>query len=315
MTNHWIVDRLNSYLIGSLLKGITNPVIPYPILIERKWQIWIEILFISICHSTNWDSLHHKILEIASNDIQELDPVRIAKIDNNGFKKLFASGIDAERINIAERVKLLRNLGENSLNWFSEKDDFWLNQENISLVNTDGLYAWLNKILAFSDDPLQKKSRVLVHQLLRYGLISIIDIEHIYPAIDYHIIRLYIRTERVRPLSINMKEQLKSGKTVRVEVATALRRAVEEAMYYSAAGANLRIDVLNHFEWQISRSFCTRQEARCHCDPIASKPIDNSLIELSYNVNIACPFVLKCPGVHDSFLRKMSDPQSVKSYY
>jgi hypothetical protein len=312
MTNQWAVDRLNSYLIGSLLKGINSSSTPYPLEIGRKWQIWIEIVFISICHSTNWDFLHEKIIEIASIDIDKLHPLNLSKMSTKEFKILFAPGIDAERVNASERTKLLRDLGSSSLDWFSEKSDFWPNHSILYLSSVNGLYAWLNTISVFSDDPLQKKSRVLVHQLLRYGLISVIDPENIYPAIDYHLIRLYIRTDRVRPLSLNMKEQLKSGDTVRVEVATALRRAVEEAMYYSAAGANLRIDALNHFEWQIARSFCTRKEARCHSNYIESKPID---IELSAFSDSVCPYVLKCPGVHDPLLRSLSDPQSVKSYY
>jgi hypothetical protein len=183
------------------------------------------------------------------------------------------------------------------------------------LSGETGFYAWLNNIPVFAEDPVQKKSRVLVHQLLRYGLIDVIDPQNIAPAVDYHIMRLYVRTARVRPIGETLRERLNEGKKVRIEIVTSLRRAVEEAMHYSSVCAGIRIDELNHIEWQIARSFCVRHQARCESGPLPEKPIDQVVANLSCKSGGGCPLAIGCQGARDPQLRRVVDPQSLRSYY
>jgi hypothetical protein len=228
---------------------------------------------------------------------------------------MFAKGLDPDRIKVKERLKLLRELGRRAVSWPNGDDLSWLNDKCVSLSGREGIYSWLNNIPVFAADPIQKKSRVLVHQLLRYGLISVTDPEHISPAVDYHLIRLYVRTARVRPVNDEWEQRLKEGGKVRVEPVTALRRAVEEAMYYTATGAELRVDELNHIEWQIARSFCLREDPRCSAGPLIEKPVDSAVSELSCKAGCVCPLRAECLGARDAQIREVLDPQSAKSYY
>jgi len=315
MTNYWQVDRINSYLMGNLLSGTSVPTAPHPLSAGRKWQVWTEIVFISICHQANWDRLHDRIIEVASDNLLELHPSNLCRMEPGQFRKLFAPGLDSSRMRTGERIKLLQCLGEKACGWLSETGGSWLDDESITLAGKEGVYSWLNKVPVFAEDPIQKKSRILIHQLLRYGLVIVADPQNIAPAVDYHIIRLYVRTARVRPLKGELMERLKAGGTARVEFITSLRKAVEEAMYYSAAGAGVRIDELNHIEWQIARSFCVRQEALCHCGPLTEKPIDEMVLTLSCKAGGGCPYANDCQGALDAQLRGIVDPQSIKSYY
>lgn len=297
------------------MKGAKIPVTTHPLKAERHWQIWCEIVFISICHQANWDRLHDRIIDIASNNLDEIQPSKLCKLSSKRFIDLFAQGLDPDRMDVEERLKLLRGLGKRAVSWPTGDGLSWLNNECVGLSGKEGVYSWLSNIPVFAVDPIQKKARVLVHQLLRYGLISITDPEHISPAVDYHLIRLYVRTARVWPESEEWEQRLKEGGKARVEPVTALRRAVEEAMYYTATGAELRVDELNHIEWQIARSFCLRQEPRCHVGPLIEKPIDNAVAELSCKAGCACPLRTECVAAHDAQFREVLDPQSVKSYY
>ncbi len=316
MTKSWIVDQLNSHLMGSLLSGVHVPEIEHPLSVERKWQIWTELVFISICHQTNWDLLHNRIIEIASNDMFQLHPSRLRKMDRKQFNLLFTPGIDENRMRSGERTRILQCLGELAIEWIETGDVPLFKDVEMQLSGNHGTYHWLNQFPMFAEDPVQKKSRILIHQLLRYGLISVADPENIAPAVDYHLIRLYVRTARVRPVQTALIEQLKKGEGMRIGHVTALRCAVEEAMHYSAAGAGLRIDELNYIEWQIARSFCVRQQARCTLGPIPEKPIDKVVASLpSCKAGIGCPFVAECQGSYDSGLKQIAEPPTIKSYY
>jgi hypothetical protein len=287
----------------------------HPLKAERQWQIWSEIVFISICHQANWDRLHDRIIDIASKDVCELQPSELCKLTSKRFIELFANGLDPDRLKVKERLKLLRELGRKALGWPNGVGLSWLNDEHVSLSGHEGIYSWLNNIPVFSADPIQKKARVLVHQLLRYGLIKVTDPEHISPAVDYHLIRLYVRTARVRPANDEWEQRLKEGGKARVEPVTALRRAVEEAMYYTATGAELRVDELNHIEWQIARSFCLRENPRCYAGPLIEKPVDSTVSALSCKTGCTCPLRMECLGARDAQVREVLDPQSAKSYY
>ena len=142
-----------------------------------------------------------------------------------------------------------------------------------------------------------KNSRILVHNLLQCELISVLDPENIPPAIDYHLIRLYVRTGRVFPIRTELLDRLTDQGTPRVEFHTDLRAAVEEAMSYSAAAAHLSIDQLNQIEWQIARSFCTRRYPRCNGAFLPEKPVDSELERLAERLK-GCPLRCDCRGAN-----------------
>jgi hypothetical protein len=189
-----------------------------------------------------------------------------------------------------------------------------LTPKPVVLAGPGGLYEWLAGIYAFSQDPLRKKSRILVHDLLQHGLIEVADQQNIAPAIDYHLIRLYVRTGRVLPVRVELLDRLSDAGTPRVEFHTDLRAAIEEAMGYTASGAGLRIDELNNIEWQIARSFCVRKEPRCNGCAIREKPVD-AFIEALARQAKGCPLRRDCRGASDPELRSIVEPRSARSYY
>lgn len=313
MTDAWFVDRIRSFLVGTQMKGAKPPTVSHPLNLDRRSQVWAELVFISICHQANWDRLHARVIDIASDDFCSLLPQNLLQLHRKRFDELFGSALDSARIRKAERISLLRDLAEQSQDWLSSNCPEWLANRTVRLSGADGLYAWLNKIRIFSDDPVRKKARVFVHQLLRYGLIEVLDPEHIAPAVDYHLMRLYVRTGRVRPIE-EWEERLKQeDPTGRIEPITALRRAVEESMYYTATGADLRVDEVNHIEWQIARSFCLRKSPHCSSGPLAEKPVDTAVAKLSCQLGDRCPLAFECLAATDSSLREMVELKSAKS--
>lgn len=315
MNKYWTANLIVANILGQRLQGCHVPTIVHPSVQDRASKILMELVFVSICHQANWNKLHEKVVAIACQDWEFFHPRRMAELTSSRFKAAFGDAFDETRIAASERTKLLRSLANKCLGWPHADGAEWLLAPTMVLKGPGGLYPWLDTIEVFSADPLRKKSRILVHQLLRYGLIQVCDVANVAPAIDYHLIRLYIRTGRVRPLTPDVALRLLSGVQMRVEPITDLRRAVEEAMYCTASAAGLRIDELNHIEWQLARSFCVREGPRCAGPALPDKPIDEVVKELSGRQGGSCPLCVICPGARDAQLRKLVEPRSSKPYY
>lgn len=314
ISRHWKVDRIHCHLLGQRLIGLGLKPKSHPLQLSRDWQIWAELLTVTICHQANWDKLHLTTMGLARANPSQIHPKCLGQLSANDFRRMFGEAYDADRIRTAERVRLLRATA-NAIETDADGPKFdWLPQAPVRLAGESGLYDQLSQLEAFRADPLQKKSRIFVHDLLQYELISVSDPEHIAPAIDYHLTRLYVRTGRVFPVRVALLDRLNDQGTPRVEFHTDLRAAVEEAMTYSAASAGIRIDQLNQIEWQIARSFCTRRNPRCGGPFLADKPIDFELQSLAERVQ-GCPIRRDCKGAADPELRSIVDPRTASSYY
>lgn len=182
------------------------------------------------------------------------------------------------------------------------------------MAGDSGAYAALAKLSAFAADPLQKKSRVLVHQWITAGAFEFPDTEHVAPAIDYHLIRLYLRSNRIHPRASRTLGRFLEGRPVRDDELHGIRKAVEGAMHYTAAGARMSIADLNHHEWQIARSFCLREGARCDGPQLEQKPVDPPLAALAVAKG-GCPFRLVCRGASEQTFRQLLEPKSTSDYY
>lgn len=315
MAKYWTANPIASHVMGLRLRHCRVPPLQHPLIQPREWQIWPEIVFVAICHQANWDRLHAHVLEIAARDMASLFPDRLVCLTPAGFRDLFGRAFDEKRLRPTERTELLRSLARVALGWPERPELQWLVQRRVALSGADGLYRWLDGIDVFSADPLRKKARVLVHQLLRYGLIDVADPAQIAPAIDYHLMRLYVRTGRVMAIKPELIDRLSGDVKMRIEPITDLRRAVEEAMFYTAAAAELRMDQVNHVEWQIGRSFCVRTDPRCTLPPAPDKDVDKAVQDLCELHGGGCPFASACEGSRSFRLRRFIEPQSCHAYY
>jgi hypothetical protein len=311
----WRADALRSYATGLAMHGLHVPTENVSTgCLSFTQAIWAEIVFVAICQQTNFDLLHKRVVNLAESNFESITPGRLVAVRAPEAWRLLEPGLDRGREGFSERVRILRTLGQSALDWSTMEDLESLKDREVQLGGPEGLYAKLDLIPVFSEDPLRKKARVLVHQLVRRGLIRIADEWSLAPAIDYHLIRLYVRTGRVTPATPNMYDQLVTGRTVRVSVVTRLRRAVEEAMWHTAEGAGLRMDQLNHVEWQIARSFCVSVEPRCTSGPIPAKPVDRPLAELSVAIG-GCPLSGHCYASSNAHHRLLQEPRLARNYY
>jgi hypothetical protein len=218
------------------------------------------IHLVGICDRLNWDFVMGELgprLAEATNDfslegMEELSPLR--------FRRLFgAYSRDDGEIGFTRRLMDLQQISRHLI----ENETLHRIGIGASLGGPNGILELLRAVPVYSRDPLHKKVNALVHEMLRRRLISVIDPENVEPAIDYHILRLYLRTNRVVAISNDVKLRLIQRGRFRIEVTTELRRVVAEAMRQTAWMAGLSVSSLNEVEWAFGRQACRRDAVWC----------------------------------------------------
>lgn len=263
----------------------------------------MEFLAASVCQRTNWDRLRKHLLTAAADPIS-FTAIRLANLTADEFSREFSTAFNSvtdladRHVSFVAVAAAFAAGGE----LFNEKR---LYAEPQRLGGPDGLYATIDRLSVFRADPQRKKSRVLVQQLIRTDLLTIIDPDQMRPAIEYHLMRLYLRTGRVVHADA-YEFRDKGDRATDVRSVTALRAAVEQAMHYSAAGADLTIAEINDLEWQIARSFCERVGPRCDGPPSADKPVVASIAAARGG---ACPFSSTCDAPRHPAIAALTEPR------
>jgi hypothetical protein len=169
---------------------------------------------------------------------------------------MFGRHPDQKRVKPSQRADLIKSLAQ----LFRSGVDSY-----ISIIgmhpgkgeSMDGIVKRLESCRAFSADPARKKMQVFLHSVACYEEFRQLD-ELCEPAIDYHIIRLYLRRGDVFPTSKAGLDFLNTQVMRRSSTVTALRQVVSEALKWSAQFAGLPVRVVNGIEWWIGRSVCLR---------------------------------------------------------
>lgn len=314
----WKVDPLHSFAHGQSLRKVCGEIdlvgsAAHSAVDERFDRAWADFVFTAICHATNWDKLRSRVHSSILHSGACLKRANyLRELDGDGFAVL--TGMSSDTEDGQSRLNQLRRLGEWAVTIkFEDTLRDWV-RDGASLAGPAGLYNRLGQAPAFGADPLEKKMRVLAHQFHMAGTVQFSDETNLRPAIDYHLIRLYMRTNRISPSRFTQLEDFRTGAGVTSRHLTRIREAVEAAMYYTADGAGASIPVLNHVEWQIGRSHCTRKEARCWQPALVDKPMDRPLDDLARRQG-GCPFVNVCRGHQNELTLAALEPESKDSFY
>jgi hypothetical protein len=269
-------------------------------------EFLFRIVLSAICHQINWDFLSERLSPLF--DAKECDARDLSTTTAREVGAWLAGYHRPERIKSKERAALLRDVGATIVRKFEGKTENLLKGSGRRLHGPDGFMERLDHFQAFRSDPLRKKSNVLVHEIVRDGIANFDDSSKIAPAIDYHIMRLYLRSGRVVPLHPETLDLLKKDSVPRPRLVKLLREVVSEAVSLTAFYANMSVPEVNSLEWQIGRDVCDRSRPKCSGGNV-------SIAARFGLANDGCPYAGFCRAFADKEWRLLREPDLKKSFY
>jgi len=279
-------------------------------------QLVFKALFISICHQMNWDVLQTAMAEWLLPDAR----ARLAELASTPprvISGLLRNYPKQERVRAVERSRMLRETAEGLTGLLIPGGQLSELLKNPRLQGPAGFYETISILPAYMGDPFDKKARVLAHDLHREGIVTFSDPENLKPAVEYHLIRLYLRSGRVVPASDSVREELLgSSRPARPRLVKLLRGAVDLAMRQTALYSNIDVATLNHVEWQIGRSICVEELGpeltAYHCEAPAPVDMPDDVRALA---RCRCPFTSFCSSLNDPGYGWYREPQFQKAIY
>lgn len=274
-------------------------------------QLGFKVAFISICHQFNWDFMQDTLAKNILGFGEDL-PEKLSVVSSKNISEWLKDYPKQERVRSAERAKLLRNVGEVLCKKYDGNLAKFHDECSSVELENGGFHRLMNGFVGYSTDVLQKKTNVLSHDLVKEGIVQFKDEQHIKPAIDYHIMRLYLRTGRVVAADTGVYRFLRGAPNPRTSLVKNLRKTVSEAEELVAYYSGLNVADVNYIEWQIGRSICLNAKPLC--------VIDNSVINIAADVGVlcsgGCPYVSTCSAKNrDAEFLDFEEPNYVSSDY
>ena len=278
-------------------------------------QLVFKALFISICHQMNWDVLQSTLATwLLPSPAARLD--EFAAATPARFAELLRPYPRQERVRARERAAMLRDTASALRPMIGSGGRLAGLLDRPVLEGDGGYYAAIRSVPAFASDPMEKKARVLAHDLHREDILRFVDPENLRPAVEYHLLRLYLRTGRVYPTSDAVRDELNGVRPTRTRLVMVLRQAVDEAMRSTAFYAGLDVATLNYVEWQIARNVCVPDLGPELAPDFCTAPSNVGLPSDVARVSPAgCAFSPHCRTLRDPAYGWFREPQFQKAIY
>lgn len=227
-------------------------------------SIACEVICAAVCHQMNWDFLRRTVLNRTKTDECWMTGERLLNISEEEVGELFVNYNKPERVRAKERCEILHDVGKMICDVGKYKSLF-LDQDE-KLLPIELIRNNLLKCAAFSKDPKEKKLQLLLQKLSNYDKLRKLSI-YCKPAIDYHLIRCYLRRGLIYPKTTYAEGYIKTSETERKETTVgALRHLCSKLLEDIAWYTELDICTINSIEWNVGRSVCTQDNPDCYLD-------------------------------------------------
>lgn len=247
-------------------------------------NIACELICASICHQMNWDFLRQAVFDKTKKNTDWINSENLSNVSTSVLNEILKKYNKPERIRAEERANLLREIGKMVYRIGSYCNIFFDNQMN--LLPYEKIREHLLLCPAFSQDPSEKKLQLLLQKLSSLKPLKGLG-KYYKPAIDYHLIRCYLRRGLIFPKT-QYAESFISNPSIQRKESTvgAMRKLCCEIMEQICWFTLLDISSVNLVEWHIGRSVCTQGKPDCFL-----KDKDASWLKAKFS---KCPFYDNC---------------------
>ena len=223
--------------------------------------VMCEIICSAICHQINWIFLRESVYNYTKENPEWLQPCNLSEMGSRHLSLLLGSYHKKEKIKAEERAAILRAVGRWSKQYKEIKDVFLDGQH--ALRRQEEVYSSLQKCVAFASDPEGKKANLLLQKLSSISDLCGID-RYAKPAIDYHLLRLYLRRGLLLARTKYANMYVRNPEIERKEnTVAALRELCSKILRQISLCTDQSISTINQIEWQVARSVCQRECPDC----------------------------------------------------
>ena len=255
-----------------------------PIFPEFKEEERIQLLLytVAICHNMNWKYLCSTVMYRIWEWSVRLDIDKLLNMSVEQMETFFLDYPKKHKIEAKRRTNMIKSI---ALVYKGDKNLIKKIRDSKTIKGPNGLLEILNQLPVYKEDPLHKKSNFLAQVLIDEKILKVEDPEKIEPLVDYHIMRLYLRTGRIEVLDEIIKKKIKNKEQLPVEQITQIRTEISEQIKRFCTKYNKTVRQLNTIDWYVARNYCRQEKVNCEECPFHTKcdsrklPLEEMLIE------------------------------------
>lgn len=281
----------------------------------------------AVCHATKgglagefdskyfkgWDFLLRAFSAEAVVNPETLTPASMRELSEERFRRILTEHCENAQIGLTDldrRAEMLCTTAEELLRHFDGRVTNLLEQANRRVAGSTGAYTLLSKLSAFQD-PLRKKSSAFLMTVHFSHRWKIVDQEHILPMIDYHRMRLLLRTGCITVPDPVVSAELRNQTTVDPAVEEAIREAAMQICRMVPGIARMPMFDFDVLLWAHARSCCR------HAPICVSRRIENNSFHsyLAGRPSAECVFEEWCPGSSQPEIREYWEPMLATENY
>ncbi|MFD8652698.1 MULTISPECIES: queuosine salvage family protein [Streptomyces] len=311
-----LAKSLGSLPLAADFAAQMTPVVPVSDEEAFRAYLWTA----AVCHATKggltgtfgrnrfkgWDFLLRAFSAQAAADADVLSPQNMTDFTADGLHRILTSHSTNTQVNLTDlerRAAILRTTAEELLQKFDGRVMTLLGRADQRAGGQDGAYALLEQLSAFQD-PLQKKSSAFlmtVHFSKRW---TIQDQESIQPMIDYHRMRVLLRTGCIEIDNPQTAERLRAQLPVEPELEREIRQTSLDVCSRLPRLADMPMFDFDVLLWAHARS-CCRHEPMC-----VSRKAENDSFGSYLDIvdTKRCVFEEWCPGSAKAETRAYWEP-------
>ncbi len=179
----------------------------------------------------------------------------------------------------------------------------------------DGIFQRLSSIPAYAD-PLEKKAHLLVGQLDAAGVWPLEDPENLKVCMDYHAMRVALRTGIVEVTDPGLVLALKQQARVSDDINHAVRRAVSAACDRVIALSGVSVFEFDKWIWHLGRSCCFYDHEPI-CGPRSCHKMDvcTYIKAVDYPCPGRCSLDGACKGSRDGYYTAFWETNVYTEFY
>ncbi len=183
------------------------------------------------------------------------------------------------------------------------------------LRGKEGILARLAEFQAYSD-PVEKKSFLLIMFAHRSGAWQVQDLENLRVAIDYHIMRIALRSGMVQVRDAALRRRITAREPVTAEEDNQIREAVREACELIVQSSKHSVFEVDNILWMMGRNCCFYDyEPICGSHTCWRQEQCTLIRSIEYACPNLCLFDGICLGSRDQAYRSYWETTLYTSFY